>query len=299
MSACLHFAAIYAFPSLSVPHELIDTSDANETQTNLSSIITIRMSNRLVKYCLLAFPVASSGLGVWQIKRLGWKKKLIADLERQTQSEPIDLFSIDSLKDLENLEYRQVKVKGRYDPDPSHQLFLKPRQLVANEEAILRGRTAQQSNTGVNVITPFLVDGSNLRILVNRGWLATRGTRDTVQNSVHIGLGQSSDPPREIVGVLRGTDTRPRYGARNDETTNTWQFRDLNAMSRAMRTAPVYIELSQDKDRREGPIGGQTVLNIRNEHLNYAITWFGLSLFSLLMWCNKYAKRTLVKLRLR
>lgn len=251
------------------------------------------MSRYFVKYSLLAFPIASSGLGVWQIKRLEWKKNLIADLERQTQSEPVDLLRIDSLKDLDHLEYRRVKVKGTYDPNFAHQLFLKPRSLIVNEEAILRGRTAHQSNIGVNVITSFSVDGTDLRILVNRGWLASRGERDNVQNSAHLGLGSSNDPPIEIHGILRKSDTRPRYGAKNDESQNVWQFRDIDAMAKVLKTAPIYIELDQDKSRREGPYGGQTSLSVRNEHLNYAITWFSLSVLSYVMWYSKYGKRKL------
>lgn len=249
------------------------------------------MVDLIIKYSLLAFPAASAGLGVWQIKRLEWKKNLIADLEKQIDAEPIDLMTIQSAGELEHLEYRRIKAKGRFDPDPSHQLYLKPRQLVVNEEAILRGRTAHQSNIGVNVISPFHIDGTNLRILVNRGWLALKG-KDSVENNAHLGL-EPKDQPIELVGIIRKTDKRPTYGMKNDLNRNEWQIRDVEAMARALKTAPIFIDADQDPKRTSGPYGGQTHLGIRNEHLNYAITWFSLSVFLCLMWYVRYSKRDL------
>ena len=245
------------------------------------------MANLIIKYSLLGFPIASTGLGFWQLKRLEWKKKLVANLEDKMKEEPIDLLEISSAKDIESLEYRQVKTHGRYDSDPTHQLFLKPRALIVNEEAIYRGKTAHQSNNGVNVITPFTVDGTNLRILVNRGWLGLRGKEEVTENA-HIGLDASE--PHELVGVIRKSDKRSTYGLKNDVTRNEWHIRDIDAMAQALNTAPIFIDANQDTKRTQGPIGGQTQLNIRNEHLNYAITWFGLAAFSFLMWYSKYGK---------
>lgn len=245
------------------------------------------MAGFLVKYSLLAFPVASAGLGVWQIKRLKWKKQLLADLDEQILQEPLDLMAINSVSELESLEYRRAKVRGRYDSDPSHQIFLKPRGLIVNKEALFRGKTAHQSNNGVNVITPFSVEGSNLRILVNRGWLAMKG-KESYKENAHLGL--DAKEPQELVGVIRKSDKKSTYGVNNDLTSNEWHIRDIEAMSRALKTAPIFLDAEQVEDRTEGPIGGQTQLNIRNEHLNYAITWFSLSALTLLMWYTKYGR---------
>lgn len=250
----------------------------------------------VVKYVLFTFPVASAGLGVWQIKRLKWKKDLIANLEKCTLQEPIDLLEINSLKDLEDLEYRRVKTKGHFDLDPKHQMYLKPRQLIVNEEAVYRGRSAHQSNIGVNVITPFHVDGTNLRVLVNRGWLSARGP-DNVKDNAHLDL--ESGGSRELVGVLRKSDKRPTFGIKNDQASNEWHIRDVEAMAQVLKAAAIFIDAEQNTDRKKGPIGGQTSLNVRNEHLNYAITWFSLSALCLVMWYSKYGKRSLLPDRSR
>lgn len=235
----------------------------------------------IIKYSLLSFPLASIGLGVWQLRRLEWKNDLIAKLEERLTSEPLDLLQIESTKDLHKLEYRRVKAKGRFDTDPNNQIILKPRPLVVNKEAIHRGKTDFQSNVGLNVVTPFSIDDTNLRILVNRGWLPTKGYEDITLKPESV----------ELVGILRTTDKRPTYGMKNDEKTNVWQIRDIEAMSRALKTAPIFLDKEQELHATEGPIGGQTQLNVRNEHLNYAITWFALSLFSFAMWFSKYGMK--------
>lgn len=254
-------------------------------------------SNSIVRYSLLSFPLASCGLGYWQLKRLDWKLGLIADLEARQRDEPIDLLKIESAKQLESLEYARAKVKGTFDQNPSHQIYLKPRPLVANDEAISRGRTALQSNIGVNVVTPFLVDGTNLRILVNRGWLPIRGP-DSVDNLAKLGMGKEGEK-MEVVGVIRKSDNRPRYGQKNNVSSNEWQVRDIPAMAKVLHTAPIFIDADQNLSKGEGPIGGQTQLNVRNEHLNYAITWFLLALCTALMWYKAYGGRGMKRKLLR
>lgn len=251
----------------------------------------------IVKYSLISFPLASFGLGVWQVKRLEWKKGLIAKLEERIQQEPLDILQLESLDNIESLEYRRIKARGKFDQDIKHQIYLKPRQLVVNDEALLRGRTAHQSNIGVNIITPFFVDGTNLKILVNRGWLANKG-KDSIENSSDVSIlnDNKSDKTIDLIGILRLSDKRPRYGLKNNESTNEWQIRDIDAMARVLNTAPIFLDADSNLSKGKGPIGGQTQLNIRNEHLNYAITWFSLSAFSFLMWYSKYGRRKISKL---
>lgn len=247
----------------------------------------------IVKYGLLSFPLASVGLGVWQLKRLEWKKGLIRDLENQIKQEPVDLKTIESLDQIKDYEYRRVRVRGKYDTNPQNQILLKPRQLVINKEAIGRGRTNLQSNVGACIVTPFNVDGSDLRILVNRGWLASRGP-DNIQDDAHVGL-DSGGEPIEVTGVIRKSDKRATYGLNNNMTLNEWHIRDIEAMAKKLKTAPLFIDAEEDPTRTRGPFGGQTHLEIRNEHLNYAITWFGLAFFTVVMWYGKYGYRKKIR----
>lgn len=59
-----------------------------------------------------------------------------------------------SLHELNNLEYRRVKVRGQYDH--SKELYIMPRSPVDPEkEAREAGRLSSSGETGANVITPF------------------------------------------------------------------------------------------------------------------------------------------------
>lgn len=243
------------------------------------------------KYTLLAFPAASAGLGFWQLKRLEWKENLIANLKERLNMDPIDLFMIDSLEDLKGLEYSRVSVKGRYEQDPTKQIFLKPRMLVDNKEASLRGRSEFSRNIGVNVVTPFVLEDSNLRILINRGWLPLTGSEEYLSNAGN-GLGDGKKPT-EVVGVIRASDNQPKFGISNDLESNEFQFRIVEEMANKLQTAPIYIEATENNPPGQlgTPIGGQTQVKVRNEHLNYAITWFGLSICSLLIWYTTMKKK--------
>lgn len=246
-----------------------------------------RAGDSFVKYLLLSFPMASFGLGVWQIRRRQWKLDLIDDMDSRLKAEPIELTSIGGLKDLELLEYHRIKVRGRFDFG-GRQIYLEPRALVTNDEAMRRGRTAHQSNNGSFVVTPFILDNSNSRILVNRGWLPAK-TRETGE-SIESVYG-SKEKIIDLVGILRTTDRRPSYGMKNKQFTDDWQIRDVDALAKALQTAPIFLDADQSLTPGVGPIGGQTQVTIRNEHLNYIITWFGLGICTLLLWYTKYGRR--------
>ena len=49
--------------------------------------------------------------------------------------------------------------------------------------------------------------------------------------------------------------------------------RDVDKMAQVADTAPIFIDAGEDSWIPGGPIGGQTNLSIRNEHMQYIITW--------------------------
>lgn len=247
--------------------------------------------SKLVEYLLLVFPLGSAGLGVWQLRRLEWKKNLIAELESRLKSQPLDLMAIDSINDLTELEYRPFKIKGCFDTNPKNQIFLKPRILVSTREASMRGRSQYQRNIGVNVITPFLVENTDLRILINRGWLPLKGP-ENYEECADKGLGKANEN-REIIAILRSSDKTNKFGMKNDPSTEQWTIRNVEEMSSHLKTAPIYLELVENNPPGEygTPFSGQTLVKVRNEHLNYAITWFGLSVFSFFMWYSVLRKK--------
>lgn len=62
-------------------------------------------------------------------------------------------------------------------------------------------------------------------------------------------------------------------------------------MSSKLGTLPVFIDADGTSTIPGGPIGGQTRVTLRNEHLSYIVTWYGLSLLTTYMWYLKYIKK--------
>lgn len=50
-------------------------------------------------------------------------------------------------------------------------------------------------------------------------------------------------------------------------------FRDLEAMSKIVDSEPIMIDAVVECSIPGGPIGGQTNISLRNEHVSYIITW--------------------------
>lgn len=237
----------------------------------------------LYGYCLLSIPIATFALGTWQIKRLLWKLDLIEKLKQRTSAEPIDLPS--DLYELQDKEYYRLKVKGKFLYEK--EILIGPRSLIVNGEAVSEkggGIFSRKAGTGYFVITPFKLEDQDVTIMVNRGWIP-RSDRsmykiaNTVTDSV------------EIVGVIRATEKRPSFVPDNCPAKGVWHFRDLDAMAKVTEAEPVYIELLAEYGTPHGPVGGQTKVSLRNEHLSYIITWYSLSACTSYMWFRQFIQK--------
>merc|ERR1712142_405700 len=112
----------------------------------------------------LVFPIGTFCLGTWQVQRREWKLGLIADLEEKTQSTPMP-FPTD-LNELEDLEYRKVKLCGTFDH--SREIFMGPRPLMVSGDIQQEGSgLISTGQSGYLVITPFKLADRDLTILVN------------------------------------------------------------------------------------------------------------------------------------
>ncbi|KAK9532378.1 hypothetical protein VZT92_009762 [Zoarces viviparus] len=233
------------------------------------------------KWFLLLIPVTTFGLGTWQVKRRKWKMQLINDLKTLTAAEPIPLPR--DPNELKSLEYRRVKVRGQYDH--SQELYILPRSPVDPEkEAREAGRLASSGETGANVITPFHCTDLGITILVNRGYVPRKKIRPETRVKGQV------EGEVEIVGVVRLTEIRKPFVPNNDVEKNRWHFRDLEAMGSVTGAEPVFIDADFGSTTPGGPIGGQTRVTLRNEHMQYVVTWYGLCAATSYMWYAKFIK---------
>lgn len=93
--------------------------------------------------------------------------------------------------------------------------------------------------------------------------------------------GQISDTT-DVIGLVRKGEGRPQFMPKS--TGTTFLYRDVNKMCELTGAIPVYLDATLDSSVPNGPVGGQTIVTLKNDHLTYLITWFSLSSISALYW---------------
>uniref|UniRef100_A0A915HY21 SURF1-like protein n=1 Tax=Romanomermis culicivorax TaxID=13658 RepID=A0A915HY21_ROMCU len=232
-------------------------------------------------YVLLAIPCVCFGLGVWQIFRLRWKLNLLDSMKALMAEQPIPLPN--DIRELKALEFRPIKVKGHFIHD--EEFLIKPRvrvDLKSNSSKAIF--TSDSTTAGAMVVTPFKLSDRDLVILVNRGFVPkekqSKKTRPEGQIEGEI----------ELVGITRNHENRPTFVKQSDPAKGFYAFRDVEGMAYQHDTAPVYLEATKSSTVPGGPIGGQTLVNLRNEHAAYSVTWFGLSVATTWLWFKRFYK---------
>ena len=207
------------------------------------------------------------GLGIWQMHRLHWKEGLIAHINAQMEAPAVDLpVTID---DPNVWEYRRVKVTGHYQ----------------NGKELYLYATGPDGDAGYLVFTP-LVRAEGAPVLVNRGWVPQK-LRDPATR-----LQGQREGDVTIEGVGRVSGGAGPFTPANEPGENQWFQRDLDQMSKAVGEplAPVMIDRDNAPLPGGWPLGGRTRIDIPNNHLEYAITWFSLA-YVLLVVFAIYARR--------
>ncbi|XP_068190279.1 surfeit locus protein 1 [Antennarius striatus] len=236
----------------------------------------------VLKWVLLLIPGVTFGLGTWQVKRRRWKMQLIDELARRTQAPPTPL-PVDP-QALQALEYRRVRVRGNFDH--TQELYVLPRSPVdPHREAQEAGRLTSSGENGANVVTPFRCTDLGITILVNRGYVPRQ------KISPHTRMKGQVEGEVEVVGVVRLTETRKPFVPKNDVEQNRWHYRDLGAMTRVTGAEPIFIDADFGSTVPGGPVGGQTRVTLRNEHMQYILTWYGLSAATSYLWFTKFIKK--------
>ena len=205
--------------------------------------------------------VALLALGVWQLQRLAWKESLIAERQDRLTAPAVTL--AEALAEPEALTFRKLALRGQWR---------------ASQDLRLVSRT-HKGQVGFHLITPLVLDDGRA-VLVDRGWLSAG--LDTPDGLAAAGV----EGPAEIAGHLRQGGWQGSLGFQpvNDPAANTWLWFDLPAMAEALELeAPVTVFYLQAAplpgfDPAAGqPLATVPSVNLKNDHLGYAVTWFSLA----------------------
>lgn len=220
---------------------------------------------RLLVPALITVPMLAVlvSLGVWQVHRLAWKQDILARLDRAAAAGPIPLPAHPEPLQL-------VRLEGNWRPD-----------LQATYGAEVRDTSAGPA-MGAQLLMP-LATASGV-FIVDRGWIPTDGL---------VPLTTPGDTAT-VVGWLRAPDHPGLFSARDAPAQRRFYTLDPQAIGTALGIAPLpFVLVALDAGPVEGyPIPARQMPRPPNDHLGYAITWFGLAA-SLLVVFVVYARRAL------
>lgn len=202
------------------------------------------------------------GLGTWQLQRKTWKDALLDRISARMAAPPAPFEGIlERVRNGEDLEYTRVVVTGRWLPGHEWHLW-----------------APSSGATGWHVYAPLATAGGPI-VIVNRGLVPDSrrdpGTRPEPGNRAET----------RVVGLLRMPEVKGTFTPDNTPDRNAWFWRDLEGMARSLpapsRTAvaPFFLDAEKNSEAASslGPVGGVTRLDIPNNHLQYALTWYGLA----------------------
>ncbi|MGB8366491.1 MAG: SURF1 family protein [Rhizomicrobium sp.] len=207
---------------------------------------------KFTAFCLPLF-VGLIALGGWQLERLQWKLGLIAEMNSHLHAAPI---SVDAVVRMSpgQAQYRRVALRGHYDNNKEAYVFT----------------TDKDGNPVYHVITSFVLDDGRT-LLVDRG-LVPLPLIDRKLRRLGLLAGE-----QRVVGVWRTPDAPGLFTPRPDLKRRVWYSRDLPGIAKALGVRPAAAAIVEADARPVPggwPLGGQTIVALRNDHLQYAITWF-------------------------
>lgn len=203
-------------------------------------------------------------LGTWQIERLQWKEGLIAALDAKLSAKPTDLPPRERWQRLDAAtdEFRRVGFPAEFLPGEEA--------FVYTSGSSLR---PDVSGPGYWVFSPARLIGGSL-VVVNRGFVP-EGKRNPETRQ----QGQPSGVV-EVVGAMRWPEIPGPFTPKDEPDKNLWFDRDPAAMAAAKHwgaVAPFYIDMEAPAAAGGLPKVGPLRAHLPNNHLQYAVTWYGLA----------------------
>jgi surfeit locus 1 family protein len=193
-------------------------------------------------------------LGFWQVRRLGEKEALIAQIETAAARAPEKGFPPTDAP-WQSLGFSRYRVSG---------VFLHKKELHLTPRYY-------RSALGYHILTPLRLEDGRV-LLVNRGWVpAAKKNPDSRPESHAMGT-------QTLTVMLRTDRDHTAFTPEHDTRDNIWFWRDIPAMRKAtgLDLLPVTADVvaTTPPARDTLPIASDGTLPLRNDHLGYAITWF-------------------------
>ncbi len=211
---------------------------------------------------------AAVALGNWQVRRAGEKLALQERLDDRSQSAPLHIPP--HPVPANDVEYYRVAVRGEFLPQ--HTILLDNRVL--------------QGQVGYDVLTPFKIEGGDVCVLVNRGWVLAGPRREIMpQFPTPAGVQQVEGiavPPARRFFELGPTET----------TGPVWQNLVLDRYAAQTRLALQPFVVQQQNANGDGLTRIQERPDTGvNMHRGYAVQWYALAVLVIVLYVALNLKR--------
>ena len=187
-------------------------------------------------------------LGTWQVFRLHSKSQLISDLENNLKRNSID-FNVDIDK-----EYTKVLLKKK---NLKSKIFL---------------YHLNKGEIGFKVIIPYEVN-SSLLVLVDKGWIR-KDKINTIKNSLF-----NDDI---IEGYTKKIREKKLFTPKNNIKEDFLYSVEIDNLKKSLNKNIYPLLIIQTSKTKKDIIPNDYHVGLSNNHLQYAITWYGLALFTII-----------------
>jgi surfeit locus 1 family protein len=193
-------------------------------------------------------------LGTWQVQRLQWKNNLIQTRVDRIASSPLEFTAAREAASPQIIEYRPITVSG----------------LLRNDHRFRLLNRVHNSLQGSHMVVPMVLDGGQGTIMVDRGWIP-RGLMTDIP----------AEPVARVVlnGYVRAYTERTPFLPPNEPDRNNWfhmHEAEMLTASGLMSGVGFYVEAGPNVQAPDLlPAGAVPDINLRNNHLQYAGTWYG------------------------
>ena len=187
-------------------------------------------------------------MGTWQVYRLYLKNNLISDLEKNLKTSSIN-FNVDIDK-----EYTKILFKKK---DLNTKIFL---------------YHLNKGEIGFKVIVPYEIN-SSLLVLVDKGWIR-KDKINLIKNTLF-----NDDI---IEGYTKKIREKNLFTPNNNIKEDFLYSVEIDNLKKSLNKNIYPLLIIQTSKTNKDIIPNDFEVRLPNNHLQYAITWYGLALFTII-----------------
>ncbi|MGL9622167.1 SURF1 family protein [Bradyrhizobium sp. U531] len=219
-------------------------------------------------------------LGVWQLQRRTAKHELVAALTERLALAPVALpppslwATLVPARD----EFRRVSFTATYAPLPDAMVY-------SSGSAVRK----DASSPGTWAFLPARLPGGEM-VVIDAGFVENtmqdRGVEDRAVKKLVTGQ------PVALTGYLRFPEPSGWLTPAENRDKRLWFVRDHSVIASALgwgAVAPFYVDLEQPVPENGIPRPGPLDVHLKDDHLQYAVTWFllaGAVLIAFAVWAR-------------